>query len=152
RHYAVPRLLAASNGASAAGDVTELIIVPTALSYVRPLGANARIGFGLFTPRANDLILRDDLDAGTDGRWTVAQAAYDRTTHGGVGVGWTALEGLRLGASLLVAHRAVQTGTQLAGGTAGAARGAGALPTVDPTKQPLTVHEVMLHVGSGFYF
>lgn len=116
RTYSAPGFLRASNGDSVDLKVSELIIVPTALSIVRPLSPRLSAGFGLFVPRGNDLILRGELNAGTDGRWLLSQVEYDRITYGGASLGWAIDARLRVGFSALVSYEYEQTGLQLAGG------------------------------------
>lgn len=82
---------------------TEVLSVPSALAYVRRVGPDLSLGFGLFVPlldgfdATSELALREErahLDAAVD-------LAADTTIYGAsVGVGWRASPDLRLGASL----------------------------------------------------
>ena len=116
RFYHAPGFLTAANGSAATLDVVELIVVPTALSIVRPLNGRVRLGLGVFVPRANDLVLRGDLDAGSDGRWLVSLAEYDRLTYAGGSLGWAVTPTLRLGFALLGVYEYEQSSLQVAGG------------------------------------
>jgi hypothetical protein len=119
RSYASPRFLQGQSGKSADVNLVELIIVPTALAFVRPIAPDWRLGFGVFAPRFNDYVLHTHLESDADGHWLLAQASVDRVTFLGASVGWNAAPHLRLGAALLGLYRFTQSEVQFSGGTPG---------------------------------
>jgi hypothetical protein len=102
RRYQAKDWLASSDGGRGGVDVTEIVSVPSSLSYVRRLAPTVIAGYGVFVPSVSDVLLQTNLDASRPVRYrlelldTVRQSAY----RAGAGVGWAPSSTWALGAGL----------------------------------------------------
>jgi hypothetical protein len=104
RLYHSPVFIQSRSGASSPGGMTELVVAPAQVAFVRRLGAGVVLGVGYFVPRATNYTLRESLRAGTgagQSDWQVAVALADTQHYGAVALGFRPAQGLRLGASLI---------------------------------------------------
>ncbi len=122
RVYDGDGLLLTSDGTVGGDSFTEVVIVPSAVAYVRPLSASVRLGFGVFTLRQSDLTLRAQLsttlDDGRQERLLLTVRDQTQLMLGILGVGWSIDPRLRLGVSLSVGYLRTETSLQFGAGVA----------------------------------
>lgn len=87
----------------------DLTVVPTALTLTRRFG-DVGVGLGVFVPSQSTTILRTRVDSTQAMNSTSVDFGFDSTTrvqeyHLGPAVGWSPIQDLSLGASLLVNYR-----------------------------------------------
>lgn len=102
RYHQVKNVMSANSG-KASSSITEFVAAPGALSYVRPLSKDVRIGVGVFVPQASDFTLRASLEPSqTDGasRGNVSVGYTGYQYQGTIGLGWRATPKLNLGIAL----------------------------------------------------
>lgn len=114
RYHRVKNVMSA-NGGEASSSITEFVAAPGALSYVRPLSKNLRIGLGVFVPQASDYTLRASLvPSQTDGssRGDVSVGFTGYQYQGSIGLGWRVTPKLNLGVALLGSYNSVYGAAQ----------------------------------------
>lgn len=101
RMYRIPKALETTDGQAADADINEVLIIPAALSYVRPIAGGARLGIGIFTPALGDFSQRTSLefvdDNGLYQKYKVASQNEVAFYHGVLGVAFGAGSKVRLG-------------------------------------------------------
>ena len=99
RFHDLPSFIKTTSGATGDGSFTEFRSVPSALSYVRGIGPNLRLGIGLFVPEASSWSIDVPLSSGGNSFYlnTINEEALN---YGVVGLGMRVNPRLRLGASL----------------------------------------------------
>ena len=118
RSYTVPKFLATPSGAYANGSVTEFVVAPTQIAYVRRLSDKTALGFGYFVPKASNFVLRENLtdaEGNPPSQWQLAAAGADTQHIGALAVGTRLRSNLRLGASLLGGYAASVASASLFG-------------------------------------
>ena len=122
RLYRVPELLRTQSfGEVERGDVNEVVVIPTALTYVRPINECARFGFGLFVTSQIDYTQRArltdfEVNTGDDLQWLYAASNEESVYHAVAGVGWSVTPKLRLGAAFHLIYASLGQSYQFAGG------------------------------------
>ena len=106
RLYRLPGLLSTTAGAEANGSFTEFVSVPSALSYVRAIGADLRLGVGLFVPESFSSTLSVAL-TDPNGTFNLDVTSRQSIYVASAGLGWRAGPRLRLGASLSAVYVSV---------------------------------------------
>jgi hypothetical protein len=104
RLYHSPVFIQSTDGTSTSGGVTELVVAPAQVAFVRRLRDGLALGIGYFVPRATNYTFRESLRAGPatePSDWQVAVALAETQHIGAVALGYSAASGLRLGASLI---------------------------------------------------
>ncbi len=104
RLYQTPALLTSVDGEEASATVRELVVVPTALTYVRTLPRGIRLGLGVFVPQSLDWSHKTQLE-GLDTmamprRWLITIDERRIEYRALAGVGFPLAGGLRLGFAL----------------------------------------------------
>jgi len=135
RSYSAPKLLSTPSGAYVDGSVTEFVVAPAQIAYVRRLSPGTSLGFGYFVPKASNYVLRQNL-TDTDGdpasQWQIAAAGAETQHIGAVALGTTLRPELRLGVSLIGGY-ATSTGSASVFGAVspdGETRGASAVTSI----------------------
>ncbi|MET0341149.1 MAG: hypothetical protein ABW252_09105 [Polyangiales bacterium] len=120
RRYNLPRLIAASDGSAADASFTEIVTIPSALTYVRTLSSRVTIGAGLFASQLNDSTLRAWLPVGEGAERSALGFATARELsryHLGLGFGFRIADGLSLGVSLFGDYHSDAASLQAYAGT-----------------------------------
>ena len=116
RLYRADGLLQFGDGRRGDGQVTEIVLVPSAVSYVRPLSDSVRGGIGVFVNRWSDFDIRARiLEGSPEALLTVASRYQKADAIGGVGIRVT--DDLRLGFTLHAIYTTVEQSTQIGGGS-----------------------------------
>lgn len=103
RKYQLPKLIVASDGTSASGSFSELVTIPSALTYVRSF-SRVVVGVGLFSSQLNDAVLRAWLPVASGTTRASLGFATSREVarfHGAAGLGFALGPRFTLGVSLL---------------------------------------------------
>lgn len=104
RRTSASNLLQSERGRHDPATLSEFLVVPAALAYVRPVGERVRVAVGLFQIRATDFTLPSSLripqDDGRVQDFQLAVSLAGNDYDGTLGVGWAALENLSFGAAL----------------------------------------------------
>jgi hypothetical protein len=122
RLYRIPDALVSTSGVSADANVTEVVIIPAAVSYVRTTKSGLRIGFGVFATSLADYSQRANLtfaDAATgfDWDWLIQLSNEISVYHGIAGLGWsTRSRRLHFGATLDLSYVGFSQSSQVGGG------------------------------------
>lgn len=109
RSYSAPKLLSTPSGAYKDGSVTEFVVAPTQIAYVRRLGSGTSLGFGYFVPKASNFVLRENLtdhDGNPPSQWQLAAAGADTQHIGAVALGTNVSPTVRVGGSLIGGYAA----------------------------------------------
>jgi hypothetical protein len=104
RLYHTPVFIKSRDGTATSGGVTELVVAPAQVAFVRRLRDGLALGVGYFVPRSTNYTLRQSLRVGSGAEqsdWQVAVAVADTQHIGALALGYAAAPGLRLGASLI---------------------------------------------------
>lgn len=64
RLYSAPDFIATTDGESDDAAVTQFVVAPSQIAYVRRLGQGLCLGLGYFMPRSENYVLREALNAG----------------------------------------------------------------------------------------
>ncbi|MET0387566.1 MAG: hypothetical protein ABW321_16475 [Polyangiales bacterium] len=118
RTHSVPKLLATPSGAYDNGSVTEFVVAPTQVAYVRRLAQNVALGFGYFVPKASSFVMRENLNDrnGTPpSQWQLAAAGSETEHVGALGLGVGITPRLRVGGSLLGTYTSTTASAALFG-------------------------------------
>lgn len=118
RSYSVPRLLSTPSGASDDGGITEFVVAPTQIAYVRRLAAGRSLGFGYFVPKSSSFVLRENLtdgDGDPPSQWQLAAAGAETTHIGAIALGIAISSKLRVGGSLIGSYTATTSSASLFG-------------------------------------
>jgi long-subunit fatty acid transport protein len=99
RFYALPSFLSTSDGAAADGSFTEFVSVPSAVSYVRAIGKDWRLGVGVFVPESSTWSVDVPLQTGGN-TFHVSGSNRQSLYYGMIGAGYRVSPRLRVGASL----------------------------------------------------
>jgi hypothetical protein len=122
RLYRVPDAIMSTSGVSANANVTEVLIIPAAASYVRTTRSGLRIGFGVFATSLADYNQRTginypDVATGLEWEWLIQLANEIAVYHGIFGVGWsTPSRRLHFGTTLDVSYIGFSQSAQIGGG------------------------------------
>jgi hypothetical protein len=119
RAYRFPGILSFATGEESSGRVLEIVSVPSALTLVRKVGHDTRVGLGVFVPQSFDLTLRARIEApgaAYDSTWILTDAGTDADYHVGAGIGHRVAPGLWVGASLFGVYRSASGFAQFWGG------------------------------------
>jgi hypothetical protein len=122
RLYRIPEALVSPSGASADADVTELIIIPAAVSYVRTTKSGLRFGFGVFATALADYDQRTgltfpDLTTQLEWEWLIQLSNEISVYHAIGGVGWsTRSRRLHVGTTLDLSYVGFSQSSQVGGG------------------------------------
>jgi hypothetical protein len=109
----------ASPGETRSGDATEVVTIPTALTYARLVRPGLALAAGIFVTDATDYTLRTQLrrpQAGDAAVWTIEFRNAYSDTHAGIGIGRRVGGGLSWGVGWLAAYQRVEQTVQMAGG------------------------------------
>ena len=113
-------ILVGGAGGTGGDEFTEIVIVPSALAFVRKLTGKARLAVGVFTLQQSDLNLRarvdDTLDSGTQEELLLTLTDKRQLIVGSAGVGWALDPNLQVGVSLSVGYFQAETALQLGAG------------------------------------
>lgn len=129
RHYDSDGLVVDPQGRAGDGALTEVVLVASAASYVRPIDDDIRVGFGLFVSRWTDFTLHSRLDTGAQ-KALMTVALSQQTINGIAGLGFAPLPGLRLGFTLHGVYSSGETSFQLGGGNGVAVNGVNATQSI----------------------
>ena len=103
RLYHSPIFIQSADGARTSGGVSELVVAPAQVAFVRRLRPGLSLGVGYFVPRSTNYALREELAAGSasqESQWQVAVAVADTQHIGALALGYALAPNVRLGASL----------------------------------------------------
>lgn len=140
RLYESPGIVENGAGDRGAGSFSEVVIVPSAVAFVRALDNRVRIGLGIFTVKQSDLTLRAELMRpvtttipGTTAqeRVLLSQTSNTQLMYGTLGVAAAFTPRINFGATISLTYVSVESSTQFGAGTI----------IVDDTNTP---------VGAGF--
>ncbi|MET0390913.1 MAG: hypothetical protein ABW321_33375 [Polyangiales bacterium] len=104
RMFSAPDLITTQSGASDDGSVTELVVAPTQIAFVRRLAPGIAIGIGYFSPDASNYLLRETLNderGSPPSDWQIARARSETQHIGALGLGIALSPTLRLGLSVI---------------------------------------------------
>lgn len=122
RWYRVPDFAIASTGQREDADVVEIISIPSALTFVRPLSPELSLGLGVFVPQQNDVVVRTNLSAddGTNSS-TLRLAVADTSSvyYFGGGLGWAITERVRIGLGIFAVYASTFGSSQFWGSFSG---------------------------------
>lgn len=111
RHYRIPDAAVTRVGDDPAvtegASFTEVISVPSALTYVRAIGADVTAAVGVFVPDAEDVDVAARFDGGDDVtsyRWDLSAARRTSTYLAGPAMGWRLSPAVRVGASTFLSY------------------------------------------------
>ena len=131
-------IVVGSNDNSAGDSFSEVVIVPSAIAFVRRLADGARVGLGVFTLRQGDLTLRAPLvtQIGPDleERILLTLASSSQLMVGVLGIGWAWGSKWQVGASISVGYLSFEQSLQFGGGLVdetGAQRGFFSVSSLD---------------------
>lgn len=92
---------------------TEVVSIPSALTYVRALGPGLTGALGVFVPDAEDLDVTADFDTGAGAspsyRWNLTATRRTSTYLAGPSLGWRMAPSVRLGVSVLASYATTRT-------------------------------------------
>ena len=122
RFYRIPAFLTGPSGRSAEGNFNELVLIPSAASYVRPLGDKLRAGVGVFARESFDYTVASNLTipsalSGAETRWQMVLANTSASYHLVLGLAGAVSDRLDLGVTLHVIYASSFINFQLGGGT-----------------------------------
>lgn len=120
RLYHSPVFIQSADGSATSGSVTELVVAPAQVAFVRRLRTGLALGVGYFVPRSTNYTLRESLRSGPASQpsdWQVAVALADTQHIGAVALGYAAAPGLRLGASLIGGYGSASNAFMMFGST-----------------------------------
>ena len=103
RLYDSPGFIESTTGESDDGAVTEFVVAPTQIAYVRRLGPGFSLGLGYFVPRASNYVLREMLEAGRSASrqsWQVAASIAEVQHIGSAAIGYAVSPRIRVGVGL----------------------------------------------------
>lgn len=116
RHYDIPDAAKTSVGngpvTTQAASFTEIVSVPSALTYVRSLGADFTGAVGVFVPDAEDLDVHASFDSGaapTEYRWNLTATRRTATYMAGPSLGWKVAPPMHLGVGLFGIYHTSRT-------------------------------------------
>lgn len=104
RRYKLPRLIEVDSGEHADASFTEIVSIPSALTYVRRFSPRVVGGLGLFASQISDYTLRASMSlplAPADARMQLLLTQETARYHIAAGVGGVLAKGLSVGVSLL---------------------------------------------------
>lgn len=104
RLYHAPEFISAVSGESDDGKVTEFVVAPSQIAYVRRLSPGLSLGLGYFMPRSTNYVLRESLvveRGGARSDWQMAAAIAEAQHIGAAALGYSVSERVRIGASLI---------------------------------------------------
>jgi hypothetical protein len=112
RHYRIPHAAVTRVGdappVTESASFTEVISVPSALTYVRALGPDVTAAVGVFVPDAEDVEVAARFDTGSAGgtsyRWDLSAARRTSTYLAGPALGWRLSPAVRVGASTFLSY------------------------------------------------
>lgn len=111
-----PDLLSSAEGEESAARAIDWVLVPSMVTYTRTIMNRWQVSFGVFLPRASDMIFRADLERDTGARWQVA-TRYEHSDYNYVLAAATKLHpSLRVGGSLIGVYMAGVESLQVGGG------------------------------------
>lgn len=111
-----PDLLSSAEGEESAARAIDWVLVPSMVTYTRTIMEKWQASFGVFLPRASDMLFRADLERDTGARWQVA-TRYEHSDYNYVLAMATKLHpSLRVGASLIGVYMASVESLQVGGG------------------------------------
>ncbi len=111
-----PDLLSSSEGEESAARAIDWVLVPSMVTYTRTIMDKWQASFGVFLPRASDMIFRADLERETGARWQVA-TRYEQSDYNYVLAAATRLHpSVRVGGSLIGVYMASVESLQVGGG------------------------------------
>jgi hypothetical protein len=109
RLYSAPKFISADTGESDDGAVTEFVVAPSQIAYVRRLGEGVSLGLGYFMPRSQNYVLRESLEAGRladRSSWQIAASIAEAQHIGAAALGYAFSSRIRIGASLIGGYAA----------------------------------------------
>lgn len=114
RHYRIPSAAKTRFGdgppITEGATFTEVVSVPSALTYVRSLSPDLTGAIGVFVPDAEDLEVTADFDSGAASpssyRWNLTATRRTSTYLAGPALGWRPAAGIRIGASSFLGYEA----------------------------------------------
>jgi opacity protein-like surface antigen len=118
RLYRVPNFISATTGESDDGAVTEFVVAPSQIAYVRRLKAGLSLGLGYFMPRSENYVLRESLTAGRSAersQWQIAASVAEAQHAGVAALGYAVSDRIRIGASLIGGYAASTQSASLFG-------------------------------------
>lgn len=120
RLYRVPRLVELYGGEHADGKMSEVLVIPTALTYVRPF-RKARLALGVFVVGSENMKLRSHLVAykpelGLTNEWLLAIEARSEQYRAVIGAAWRPSERLSIGFTVQGVYQASSGSAVFAGG------------------------------------
>jgi hypothetical protein len=120
RLYRVPGLLELFGGETVDGRVNEVVVIPTAVTYVRPF-RKARLALGIFVVDSENFTLRTQIEAfkpqlGLVNEWLLAIEARSQQYRIVLGAGWHPHERLSVGFSVQGVYLASSGSALFAGG------------------------------------
>ena len=140
RMYDAPKFISTTSGASEDGSVTEFVVAPTQIAYVRRLSPGLSLGFGYFVPKASNFVLRErlnDTQNEPQSQWQISAAGSNTTHIGAVGVGVALTPQIRVGGSLIGAYSATTASATVFGAVSpdGMTLGSNAITSIATSSQ-----------------
>lgn len=144
RLYSAPKFISAVTGESDDGAVTEFVVAPAQIAYVRKLGEGFSLGLGYFMPRSQNYVLRESLEAGRStarSEWQIAASIAEAQHIGAAALGFAVTSRIRIGASLIGGYAASTQSISLFGSAnQNRANAAARSTTVIGTTSRLSLH------------
>ncbi|MEM9193515.1 MAG: hypothetical protein AAGF12_30350 [Myxococcota bacterium] len=116
--YRVSSMASFSGGESTDASVDEIVVIPTSLSYVRPLDDDLRLGAALFVTQRADYVLRTNLSADRPGGQRIDlildEGVQATRYHAMAGLATSIGEQLHLGFAIQAAYLSEVNNTQAA--------------------------------------
>jgi len=111
-----PDLLTSAEGEESPARAIDWVLVPSMVTYTRTIMDKWQASFGVFLPRASDMIFRAELAGDAGARWQVA-TRYEHSDYNYVLAAATKLHpSLRVGGSLIGVYMASVESLQVGGG------------------------------------
>jgi hypothetical protein len=112
RFFSAEDFISTVDGSSADASVTEFVSIPTQIAYVRNLSKDVVLGLGYFVPNTQNLILREQVDAGGQANgstWQLSMATASTLHTAAAALGMALSPRVRFGFALVGSYEA---GTQ----------------------------------------
>ncbi|MCB9727230.1 MAG: hypothetical protein H6744_00275 [Deltaproteobacteria bacterium] len=120
RLYRVPRLIELFGGEQADAKLNEVLVIPTAVTYVRPF-RHARLALGIFVVDSENLTLRSQIESfqpafGLTNEWLLAIESKSEQYRAVIGAAWDLSKRLSIGFSVQGIYQASSGTALFAGG------------------------------------
>jgi hypothetical protein len=117
RRYRMPSLLSSNDDNNGSGSFTEVVTIPSALTYLRRVHPRLTLGLGLFSPQVNDVVLRSTLETtgNLDTAWQLLIAQKQSQYYAAGGLGWAITPRVSVGLTVMGGYFNAVTSSQTTG-------------------------------------